>query len=51
MWCLLEQEESWDLTFWRLRVRVNKHLVLVTEHIVVDVELVGDGPLKDMSRA
>lgn len=40
-----------SLTFWRLGVGVNKHLILVTEHVVVDVEFVGDGPLKQTSRA
>lgn len=47
----MEQEEARDLTLWRLRVRVDKHLVLVAEHVVVDVELVGDGALKETSRA
>lgn len=37
------------LTFWRLGVRVHEHLVLVAEHVVVDVELVGDGALRGRS--
>lgn len=35
------------LTFWRLRIRIAKHLVLVTEHIVVDIEFVCNSTLKD----
>lgn len=34
------------LTLGGLRVRVGKHLVLVAEHVVVHVELVGDGSLR-----
>ena len=38
--------EECYLTFWRLRVRVAKNLVLVTEHVVVDVEFVWNGSLE-----
>lgn len=36
-----------SLTFWRLRIRVSEHLVLVTKHVVVDVEFVCNGPLEE----
>lgn len=35
------------LTFWRLRIRIAENLVLVTKHIVVDVEFVCNSTLKD----
>lgn len=35
------------LTFWRLRIRVTKHLVLVTKHVVVDIEFVCNSPLEE----
>lgn len=35
------------LTLRRLRVRVAEHFVLVTEHVVVDVEFVCNGSLKE----
>lgn len=38
------------LTLGRLRVRVGKHLVLVAEHVVVHIELVGNGSLQTKQR-
>lgn len=49
-----EERERWDqvkdghyLTFRGLRVRVTEHLILVTKHVVVDVEFVCNGSLKE----
>lgn len=45
-----KQLHQQPLTLGGLRVRVGKHLVLVAEHVVVHVELVGDGSLQTNQR-
>lgn len=47
---LTTQLHRQPLTLGGLRVRVGKHLVLVAEHVVVHVELVGDGSLQTNQR-
>lgn len=45
------QQLRLELTFGGLRVRVAKHFVLVAEHIVVDIEFVGNGSLQTDSQS
>lgn len=44
------QLHTQPLTLRGLRVRVGKHLVLVAEHVIVHVELVGNGSLQTNQR-
>lgn len=46
---LFQNKDGGSLTLWRFRVGVTEHLVLVTEHVVVDVEFVCHGALKGTS--
>lgn len=44
------KQDGRSLTLWRLRIGVVKHLVLVTEHVIVDVEFVCNGTLEESER-
>lgn len=46
---IISNKDGGSLTLWRFRVGVTEHLVLVTKHVVVDVEFVCHGALKGTS--